>query len=185
MARNYNTPFQPYPLVSSTDVATTDTNVAAFPVPVGGLVQQKATNKVWRLVEFVVSPTADIDFAAALATYYIVDTNLTATATYQVSQDFSDTGGLPAGICQQAIDVSAHSTNLFGYIQVGGECTVTNHDTTCPIDAALSIQGADGGTTDVAAAGEAIVGRVIDNPGATAGIITVQMDGILPVEVRP
>ena len=63
MARNYNTPFCPYPLVDATEIATTNTAVGSFVVPIGGLVQQKSTNTVWRLVAFVVSPSADIDFA--------------------------------------------------------------------------------------------------------------------------
>lgn len=184
MARNYNTPYLPYPLVSSSDVAETSVSAGHFPVEVGGLVQQKDTDKVWRLVEFVVSPTADIDFAAKLACFYIAGTNLVATGTYQVAQDFSDSGGVPAGVCHQAIDVSTHSSNLYGYIQVGGECEVTNHDGTCPIDSAMSIQGVDGGTTDVADAGEAIYGVVIADAGSTTPVVYLGMPGVLPVEVK-
>ena len=181
----YRQPFVPYPLVDNAEATKLSTNADDFVVALGGLVQEKATDKVYRLVTFMPDPSADIDFAANLLVHEVAGTFRYGTGTFQVAQDYSDTNGVVAGVnTTHAIDVSAVSVNQYGYIQVGGECEVTNHDGTCPLNMVLASHGVDGGTTDEGVAGEPGIGIVIADAGTTTPIVRLTIPGIIPVEVN-
>ena len=176
MARNYNTAFAPYPLVSSADVLVTNADVATFPVPVGGLVQQRDSDKVFRLVCFDSAATDDtIDFTVKCIAY--CKSGCVAGGTWIVGQDFSDTTGVVAGISPQTIDVSAMSGDVYGYIQVAGSCEVTNHDGTCPIGSELVSHGVDGGPTDVRATLELSIGIIVADAGTTTPVVDLFVPG--------
>ena len=181
----YRQPFAPYPLVDNAEVINLSTNVNDFVVALGGLVQEKATDKVYRLVTFMPDPSADIDFAVKLLVHEVAGTFRYGTGTFQVAQDFSDTNGVVAGVNNtHVIDVSAVSDSQYGYVQVGGECEVTNHDGTCPLNMVLTSHGVDGGTTDEGVAGEPGIGIVIADAGSTTPIVRLTIPGIIPVEVN-
>ena len=176
MARNYNTAFAPYPLVSSADVLVTDADVAAFPVPVGGLVQETDSDKVYRLVCFDSAATdATIDFTVKCVTY--CKSGCVAGGAWIVGQDVSDTSGVVAGVCPQTIDVSALSSDVYGYIQVAGSCEVTNHDTSCPLGSELVSNNADAGNTDVRATLELAIGIVVADAGTGTPVVDLFVPG--------
>ena len=181
----YRQPFAPYPLVDNAEVINLSTNADDFVVALGGLVQEKATDKVFRLVTFLPTASADIDFAAALLVHEVGSTFRYGTGTFQVAQDYSDTNGVVAGVNNtHAIDISAVSVNQYGYIQVAGECEVTNHDGTNAAGAPLVSGAVDGGTTDVGVAGEAVIGLVIADNSTTTPVIRLALPGVIPVEVN-
>jgi hypothetical protein len=175
MARNYNTAFAPYPLVSSADVLVTDADVSVFPTPVGGLVQQRDSDKVFRLVCFDDTASGDVDFTVNCVTYNY--SGCVAGGAWLVRQDFSDTGGVVAGVCPQTIDLSAMPSDMYGYIQVAGSCEITNHDGTCPIGSELVSHGVDGGTTDVRATVELSIGIIVDDAGTTTPVVDLFVPG--------
>ena len=61
----YQSPFKPYPFIDSDEVTHTSTNSDDFVVAVGDCVQQKGTDKVFRLVCFDNTASADVDFTIA------------------------------------------------------------------------------------------------------------------------
>jgi len=181
----YKQPFIPYPLVDSAEVSNLSTSVDDFVVELGGYVQEKGTDKVWRLVTFLPTASADIDFAAKLVVHEVGNTFRYGTGGFQVAQDYSDTNGMPAGVnVHHAIDISAVSVNQYGYVQVAGECEVTNHDATCPTGSRLETHGVDGGTTDVGDGSMPLIGWVIADAGSTTPIARLKIGSVTPVEVN-
>ena len=179
----YQSPFKPYPFIDSDEVTHTSTNSDDFVVAVGDCVQQKGTDKVFRLVCFDNTATADIDFTAKCVTYNY--SGCVAGGAWVVRQDFSDTSGVVAGVCPQTLDISAMSADTYGWLQVAGSCEVTNHDGTCPIGSELVSHGVDGGTTDVRATLEQSIGVVVDEAGTTTPIVDlfIMAPGVQKVQV--
>jgi hypothetical protein len=180
----YQSPFKPYPFIDSDEVTHTSTSSDDFVVAVGDCVQQKGTDKVFRLVRFDNAATdTGIDFTAGRLTYNY--SGCVAGGDWIVRQDFSDTSGVVAGVCPKTIDVSAMSADTYGWIQVAGSCEVTNHDGTCPIGSELVSHGVDNGTTDVRATLEQTIGVVVDEAGTTTPIVDlfIVAPGVQKVQV--
>ena len=180
----YRQPFAPYPLIDSTEVTHTSTNSEDFVVDIGGLVQQKETDKVFRLVTYDNTASADIDFTVNCVTYNY--SGCVAGGAWVVRQDFSDTGGIVAGVCPATLDISAMSADTYGWLQVGGSCEITNHDGTCPIGSELVSHGVDGGTTDVRITVEHAIARVIDDAGTATPVVELAINsaGVMKVQVN-
>jgi len=177
----YKSPFAPYPFVDSATVTATPSTTNNTMFNLGDLVQLKGTNEVYRLVTFDNTASADVDFAADILCFKY--NGWESGGTFTVRQDVSDCGEA-AGICPHAIDISALSGDVIGWIQVGGEAHVTNHDTTCPLGAPLSSGQLDAGTFDVSAAGEAIIAHVVNDEGTATPVVDLCLPGVMPVPVN-
>jgi hypothetical protein len=161
----------PYPIVGTdvTGAALSASNDTQFNL--GDLVQLTATNKVFRLVSFDHAASADIDFADGLVC--VMYDGWVEGGSYTIRQDASDGSLQPAGVTQHAHDISAFSADYYGWIQVGGDVEVTNHDGTCALGATLSIH--DDAETDVRATLEAAIGIVVAEAGTTTPIIRLTL----------
>jgi len=153
-------------------------------VKLGGYAQVKDTEEVYRLVSFELDPTADIDFAVKLIVHEVAGSFL--AGTYLVCQDYSDSNGVPAGLnVSHTIDVSASTTDQYGYIQVAGEGEVTNHDGTCPLGTRLETHAVDGGTTDVGDGSMPLIGWIVSDAGSTTPVARLCIGGVVQPTSQP